>query len=1038
MKIWIYIVCLISSCFIQAQDSLTIIDQVIELSNNNNRNDALSLIQEYMPKYKLEERFEDYITLQRLKAVIYSAIKPPADAVVEAKRAVALAKQYLEPSNYEYVESNFTLGRVLTYNFENEKALKVLNDALDLLKGTSENEHQKAKILSTIAQVYTVQRSFEKSIEYAKRALNIKLKEVDSLDSYLGPIYQTIGDNYNYSSKYDTAAFYYQMYHKTNLKSYVQDHPNIGISHNSLAAVYWNLGQLDRALKHYREAEDVFYQDFLITGNGRYLSIIWSNLGLLYQSLGEYQLSADYSKKGLDMAIKDFGPDNMAIINTHILYGSAANDCQNFEAANKSYKEAERIQMLTAPNEKNQVAFLHAKLVDHLMRNERYDKAERYALSSLEHYKSIGDESKFHLNLLSHLSTIMHNKGNIQKAESFVKDAIVLSKKIYGLQQIKTIQPRSNLAELYIDIDRLIEAENILDEISKSSGNNSSEYVYSHLPATPDILDIYEIHAQLLYKKHVQGIQVIDQLNRLITDFDKIYNSKQSSLTEANSIQRLNHKLKSFYDICINIFIDQGDIEAAKDLCDAYKANFLNAILNNRLINEAKLFPDSTVNTILNYEHKISELQERIEQDSKDSLNQFIELIRLKESLTDYKRSQSLKHSQYYTEQHRVKTQKEHSLLKENELMIQYYYSVDQLIMFYQTSNTIQHKLLDKEKVDSLLSLVTTDRLCSLSNFKKLRTELLPIDLSKENLLVVPDGKLFHLSFESLIDEKDKFLVENHNIRYAYSQEILQVQESLAKHIRSDEILSVTPGFTQENKAYYKSSIDSLKIDSFYLQILQQPFMLRVADQLRQNNGSKDFTNLDATELNFKSNKSDVRLIHLGTHGVLNDRSPMMSYLIFSQSPTDTLEDGYLHTYEVYNQKLNAELTVLAACQTGVSNINGGESIQSLSHAFTYAGCPSVVMSLWKIDEKANAQILESFYKELEKGQTKSQALQNAKMKFISSAPKELRHPYYWSGLVLLGADKPIDIGSAWNWYLLLLIPVLIYLFFWFKANRQT
>ena len=333
------------------------------------------------------------------------------------------------------------------------------------------------------------------------------------------------------------------------------------------------------------------------------------------------------------------------------------------------------------------------------------------------------------------------------------------------------------------------------------------------------------------------------------------------------------------------------------------------------------------------------------------------------------------------------------------------------------------------------MNIMTSNRLCDLNIYKQLYNELIPFEISDKDLLIIPDGKLFHLNFESLIDGNDQFLILNHKIRYAYSTEILQIQEALAEQIQSEEILSLTPGFTSENKAQYTSQVDSVLIDSFYLQILQQPFMLRVADQLRQKNSSLNFTNLDATELNYKNNNTDVRLIHLGTHGILNDKSPMMSYLIFSKSEQDTLEDGYLHTYEVYNQKINAELAVLAACQTGVSNIEGGESIQSLSHAFTYAGCPSVVMSLWKIDEKANAEILNQFYEGLNKRQLKSKSLRDAKLSFIENAPPELKHPYYWSGLVLIGADKEMTIGQtvSWYYYLLLLIPFLIFL--WYKKR---
>src|SRR5665811_1040403 len=92
----------------------------------------------------------------------------------------------------------------------------------------------------------------------------------------------------------------------------------------------------------------------------------------------------------------------------------------------------------------------------------------------------------------------------------------------------------------------------------------------------------------------------------------------------------------------------------------------------------------------------------------------------------------------------------------------------------------------------------------------------------------------------------------------------------------------------------------------------------------------------------------------LSMHAFLDDINPLYSKFVFTQSQ-DKVEDDSLTIAEIYNMKFNAQLAVLSACETGDGALNRGEGIMSLSRAFAYAGCPSVVTSLWKVDSETTS-----------------------------------------------------------------------------------
>jgi CHAT domain-containing protein len=192
-----------------------------------------------------------------------------------------------------------------------------------------------------------------------------------------------------------------------------------------------------------------------------------------------------------------------------------------------------------------------------------------------------------------------------------------------------------------------------------------------------------------------------------------------------------------------------------------------------------------------------------------------------------------------------------------------------------------------------------------------------------------------------------------------------------------------------------------------------------------------------ATESSFKKEAEAYNIIHLGTHTDVNSVSPLYSKLVLSKEAGK--EDGYLHAFEIYEMELQAELAVLTACETGIGQQMSSEGVMSLAHSFSYAGCPSVVMSLWKIDEKTSSEITESFYENLAEGQSKSRALRNAKLSYLKQASPEESMPYYWAGLVLVGDESAVQLESAMStWSIILLILLMLTgAFILFKWNQS-
>jgi CHAT domain-containing protein len=148
---------------------------------------------------------------------------------------------------------------------------------------------------------------------------------------------------------------------------------------------------------------------------------------------------------------------------------------------------------------------------------------------------------------------------------------------------------------------------------------------------------------------------------------------------------------------------------------------------------------------------------------------------------------------------------------------------------------------------------------------------------------------------------------------------------------------------------------------------------------------------------------SQYRYVHFATHGLADSERPELSTIALSlYDAQGKPQDGFLRAHEVYNLDLPAELVTLSACETGLGKLTRGEGLVSLTRGFMYAGAARVIVSLWNVNDRATAELMEKFYRRmLAGGERPAAALRAAQVEMWRDMRWEA--PYYWAAFTLQG-----------------------------------
>jgi|WetSurSiteA1Bulk_404760.scaffolds.fasta_scaffold02596_2 CHAT domain-containing protein len=404
-----------------------------------------------------------------------------------------------------------------------------------------------------------------------------------------------------------------------------------------------------------------------------------------------------------------------------------------------------------------------------------------------------------------------------------------------------------------------------------------------------------------------------------------------------------------------------------------------------------------------------------------DKLREYITLI--SEMEKKYPRYYKLK---YDAKTVQVKEIQRH-LPSNRSLMIQYYVGLDKIYMVGITKNQFIIQAIPKNdefdhNLEVLLNQLGNADILEVENdvllfkefertarylFLKILSPVLEeIKSPVKELIIIPDGYLCYLPFEILLTQESRsqqtdysmlpYLIMKFQISYDYSASLMTENDDFeSKGWRS--YLGYAPAYDNSQN----SSAGTLK--PYILSSLYANQDEIEACQAIWNGIS--ITGKKATERSFRALASKVNILHLATHTFLDDKDPQNSYFAFAIDNQNS-ENGFLYTNELYNMNILARLVILSGCETGIGHIEKGEGILSLARAFKFAGCPNIIMSLWKVNDQTTKEIMISFNRNLKKGMEKDRALQQAKISFLKGS-KNL-HPVFWSSFVLIGNDDPI------------------------------
>jgi CHAT domain-containing protein len=360
--------------------------------------------------------------------------------------------------------------------------------------------------------------------------------------------------------------------------------------------------------------------------------------------------------------------------------------------------------------------------------------------------------------------------------------------------------------------------------------------------------------------------------------------------------------------------------------------------------------------------------------------------------------------------------------MRDDEVVLRYETIKDSLYTSVISKNEV--KLLNIGPSESISKSVNTylnnisERVNTNALAKQLYNQIIPEDVNNyDQIVIVPDAFLNNLPFEALITGRGNYLIEEKAVLYTPYLALLQndaLLESPSQSSKDARITIFTPAYDEEAK---NTTEVLVRGNEYRLNGAKKESQL-----IAEIFDNASFSDYSATKENFKEHAPNAQLLHLSMHANIDPNTPELSYLLFTEGNAD----NKLYLEELNGTNLKANMAVLSACNTGkVLNAKGG--LVSLHRAFTQAGVPTTVASLWSAPDTATQKIMVTFYEELKAGKSKAKALQLAKLQYLKTTEEDmLKEPFYWAGFIINGTNDAVISASGFitNYEVLLLLAI--------------
>ncbi|QMU30527.1 CHAT domain-containing protein [Adhaeribacter radiodurans] len=963
---------------------------------------------------------------------------------------------HLPDSSAEIARTYNYLGELATFQGKLHKADSLLHLALNINhKLNNKDYYALAESLRGIGEISYKKAEYENALHALKKSLNIYQNHVGIQDKSAARCYMVLGNIYYQQQLVDSAFYMYKESLAIIVKNRGRNHPERGKIYANLGMISNAMGDGPQAIAYYQKALNIY--KIVLGERNVNVAIVYNNLGNTYEDKGDYERAIAYYMNAVAIFLEQFGefyPD------LGVIYGNLGVSYYNLgyiDKAIESYRKA--LQIIGKVASPVEGAYIHNNLGQALAKKGQIKLALANCNKALDLYSSDSTEEDYQLgqaSCYSAIAEIFMSQHAYDKANFNFEKSLRIYTQISGRKHPHVAGLLTDIGDAWLGKDELDSASFYYDQSIKSLvphytfRSTLSEADLQKVAAKNHLARALVAKAKTFRKKYDQNKSDINLLKSALTYYQlttqainmlrqsykgeeaklllNSYTSNiyQQGLETATLLYELTHNSK-YIDQAF-IFSEKGKasvlLEVTKQIGAAYKAGIPDSIV---------AIEDSLRSRIAFYERKlaevssessvkgtyISELQSKLAE-TKRYYAEFVE--RIEKTYPNY---YSLKFSNTVA---RIKDVQK--ILVPSQSLIEFAFT-DSLLYIFAISPT-QYSLV-RVSNDSLIQRVQLMRAALINENKQVYVKeahniynslLAPLEeqlKGVKRLIIIPDMELSYVPFEILLKEKPEpsrldysslnYLVKDYQMSYHYSATLLLDNHNKKYQNAPKSFLGLAP--SNQNISLAKTvSNESValrgSVDSFPDLPGSREEVEKIAKMFRGNY----YLNNAANKALFKSLAPQYNIIHLATHGLIDDEHPNLSKLVF-YSENKTEEDRYLYAYELYNLKLRAELVTLSACNTGVGKLQKGEGVISFARGFAYAGCPAMLVSLWPATDKPTSRIMQYFYEGLKKGLAKDDALYQAKLQYLNSADDNQSNPALWGSFVIVGNAEPLHKQSS-------------------------
>ena len=760
----------------------------------------------------------------------------------------------------------------------------------------------------------------------------------------IGLVYRTLG-------QYPQALKYYEQ--ALVIANEVGDKAGVGTTLGNIGEVYRNQGQYPQALKYYEQALSIAKDVGDKTGEG----MVLNNIGTAYFNLGQYSQALQYYSLALiiDKKTGDKASEGITLGNIGGVYLNLGQYPQALK-----YSEQALVISKEAGNKVGVGNIL--KIIGNVYLNlGQHPQALQYYSLALIIDKKTGDKAGIG-STLNNIGLAYRNLGQYQEALKYYEQALVIRKEVGNNSGIGTTL--DNIGNVYFALGQYADALKYSEQalvIERELGDNAGVGV-----TLSNIGNVYLALRQYIdaEKTLFSAIEVLESLRPGLTDASKIaifetqaqtYRFLQQTLVAQN---KTNHAL---------LIAERGRARAFVELLASRQSSHSNIQL--------------TIKSL--------DLQQ-IKQVAKTQNATIVEYSLIKNTFKNQGQEQWRESSLYIWV---VKPTGEVAFKQVDLTSLKT--PLEDLVISSRESIGVRGRGLAVEpRTDAPTPAKQLQQLDQL--LIQPIAQFLPTN-PQARVIFIPQSSLFLVPFSALQDEQGKYLIEKHTILTAPAIQVLELthQQRQKQKLRAQNL---TPLQGKDLLVMGNPTMPSILDKTGELhQLPSLPGAETEAKAIAQLFNTTAITGSFATKANILQQLASARIAHFATHGLLDDfkASGVPGAIALAPSGKD---NGLLTASEIFDLKLNTELVVLSACDTGRGDIKG-DGVVGLSRSLISAGVHSIIVSLWSIPDAPTAELMTEFYRQIQQNPDKATALRNAMLMTMKLHP----NPRDWAAFILIG-----------------------------------